>query len=136
MTYNGKEYEKEYVYICVCVCVDIWNGITQCCKPETKTTLQINYTSIKEREEKRNGESRHLYLLSDQSITIKYVFNLYFYKQVFLIRLRKFLLILFVESVFFLFACFNHEKVVFLSNAFTAIYSDNGVAFVLQSTNV
>ena len=39
VTYNGKEYEKEYVCITESLCAML----------ETNTTLQINYTSAKKK---------------------------------------------------------------------------------------
>ena len=42
MAYMGKESKKRMdIYICVCITDSL------CCTPETNTTLQINYTAIK-----------------------------------------------------------------------------------------
>ena len=43
MTYNGKEYETVYIYIYIYVCI----CESFCFSHETNTTLQINYSSIK-----------------------------------------------------------------------------------------
>ena len=45
-----KNMKKEYVYVYVCVYMYLTESL--CCTQQTKTTLQINYASIKEREEK------------------------------------------------------------------------------------
>ena len=43
-SHNGKEYDT----VCVCVCICKTESL--CCIPETNTTLQINYASLKTKE--------------------------------------------------------------------------------------
>ena len=42
INHNGKEYEKECMYICITESL--------CCTAEIRTTLYINYTSIKKKK--------------------------------------------------------------------------------------
>ena len=47
INHSGKEYEKEYIYIYIYIYIYTYITESLCCRPETNTTLYVNYTSIK-----------------------------------------------------------------------------------------
>ena len=51
MENNQKKNIYEYIYSYICIYLVIYTYVYEsfCCIPETNTTLQINYTSIKKK---------------------------------------------------------------------------------------
>ena len=60
-----------YIFLCVCVCIYIYITESPCFRTEIHTTLEINYTSVKQNLKKKEQSMENCICFNSKKITKK-----------------------------------------------------------------